>query len=69
MFLGEPPDLGCVKTADGNGDEGLDLSDAVVLLNHLFLGGRVMPPPSTCGGDTRPGGLSCLSFGGCLQDR
>jgi hypothetical protein len=44
---------GCPLAGDVNGDEGLDISDAVYLLEHLYLGG---PPPVACAE-----GYSCLT--------
>ena len=43
---------GLVERGDGNGDERVDLSDAVAILRHLFLGSAlVCPAASEVNGD------------------
>jgi hypothetical protein len=53
LFRGDDPP-GCVATANTNGDQGADITDAIHLLNHLFLGGAaIVAPYPDCG----PGAL------------
>ena len=62
----DPCSPGDVKSADTNDDGKIDLSDAVALLNHLFLGALPPPPPfPDCGTDGTEDGLSCESSGPC----
>jgi hypothetical protein len=50
----------CLDAGDANDDETLDLSDAVYILNGLFVTGKRPPPPSSPGGpDPTPGRLDC----------
>jgi hypothetical protein len=56
----------CQATMDANGDNGVDVSDPIYLLQYLFLGGSAPPPPfSGCDADPRntvscpPGSHSC----------
>jgi hypothetical protein len=64
LFQGEGP-LTCQKSGDANDDGSLDLSDAIAILMFLFLGGDPLPPPSLCGQDATPDGLTCALFGSC----
>ena len=54
----EIPEGGLQKPGDENQDGKLDISDAVALLNFLFLGG---PPPKNCLDDKCP----CIRIIGC----
>jgi hypothetical protein len=59
LFEGGPAS-GCAAAADSNGDGQADISDAVCLLSHLFLGGPAPGEPFPgCG--PMPGGeeLGC----------
>lgn len=53
-------DVVCLDTADANDDGKVNVTDAVFLIRHLFLGGR---PPSgpfpTAGFDPTPDGMGC----------
>jgi hypothetical protein len=40
----EPP---CLDAADADDSGRLDLADALVLMNFLFLAGQALPPPGT----------------------
>jgi hypothetical protein len=54
--VGETP----FRRADANGDEAVDLSDAVFVLPYLFLGGPALPVPYPgCGLDPTEDGLGC----------
>jgi len=53
-------------TGDANADSATDLSDAVAIPGHLFLGGKPPgEPPGSCGVDPTPDELTCESFAGC----
>lgn len=64
----------CLDAADTNDDESLDISDAVLLLTWLNVGGAPPPPPtasagfspytiaSSCGPDPSGTALDCLRF-------
>lgn len=66
LFLGNPGQLTCEKSADANDDGRVDLSDPVALLNHLFLGASPPPQPfPNCGTDGTADGLLCDSSGLC----
>lgn len=61
-------DMLCLKSADGNDDGVVDLSDALHITNHLFLRGPAPPlPGSTCGSDPTPDTLSCTAHA-CAND-
>ena len=67
LFLGgRAPSCSEAGDADDNGR--LELTDAIVVLNFLFLGGAPPPPPgpTRCGTDP-PGSrdLGCESYGAC----
>jgi hypothetical protein len=59
------PDLACLDGADANDDGLVDITDAIRLLQHLFLGGGSLPPPAACGGDPTADDLGCAQ--GCLR--
>jgi hypothetical protein len=65
LFLGASS-LECEKSADSNDSGGVDLSDPVHLLNHLFNGGPAPRPPyPECGTDATPDDLPCPAHAGC----
>jgi hypothetical protein len=41
LFLGNP--MPCRAAGDVNSDSDIDLSDAVYMLNYLFIGGPALP--------------------------
>jgi hypothetical protein len=42
------------------------ITDAVMVLLHLFLGGAALPEPfGACGADPSADDLTCASFAGC----
>jgi hypothetical protein len=53
LFLGESYDQDCEDAVDADDDGILGLTDAIVILEYLFLGGpRTAPPgPIDCGPD------------------
>ncbi|MGE3165927.1 MAG: hypothetical protein AB7O52_13565 [Planctomycetota bacterium] len=60
--------LQCEDACDGNDDGRLNLADAVVLLNYLFLMASPPPPspgPWQCGTDPTPDVLGCIAPMGC----
>ena len=60
------PEIPCEKSADSDDSGDLDLSDAIHLLQFLFLGGSVPPPPhNACGADATPDGLACQTYPPC----
>ena len=65
LFLrGEPP--ACPKAADADDDGGLNLSDPVRILLHLFGGEGSLPEPfEICGVDPTPDDLSCEAQQAC----
>jgi regulation of enolase protein 1 (concanavalin A-like superfamily) len=66
LFLGNPEQLACDKSADTNDDGKIDLSDPVALLIHLFLGAPAPPAPfGACGVDPTEDGLACAAPGPC----
>jgi hypothetical protein len=62
---------GCLEAANANDDPRIDLSDAVYLLQGLFLGGPLPPPPgpppAPCGrdGPVTPSALGCGVYAHC----
>jgi hypothetical protein len=66
LFLGAPPSLSCQAAADFDDSGAIEITDAITLLQFLFLGGTSPEPPYPfCGPDPTPGGLSCASFPPC----
>ena len=50
----------CLDAADANDDGAIDMSDAVILLKHLFFGQGRLPAPSDAPGvDPTPDKLRC----------
>jgi hypothetical protein len=65
MFLGGTK-VTCEQAADVNDSGDLNVTDAVYLLQNLFLGGKAIEPPvDTCGIDPTGHDLPCLSFVPC----
>jgi len=67
LFLGEPERFECHQAADLDAGGVLDISDAVFLLEYLFLGG---PPPAAPFPDCGPaaqgaGALPCTASPDC----
>jgi hypothetical protein len=65
LFQGgdEPP---CVKAADADDEEGLNVTDVVFLLNFLFLKGERVPAPfPDCGWDMTIDELGCETYPPC----
>ena len=62
LFLGQMDALTCKEGADVDDSGGIEISDPIYLLDHLFLGG---PPPEApypdCGEDPTPDALDCSS--------
>jgi hypothetical protein len=57
---------GCERSADVDDGGDLNVTDAIRLLDFLFLGGGAPPAPfPTCGRDETPDHLGCLSFPTC----
>jgi hypothetical protein len=48
QFLGEPATLACPAGSDNNGDGVVDLSDAVYILEYLFLSGEAPALGTEC---------------------
>ncbi len=56
----------CLSSADTDDTGGLELTDAVFLLNFLFAAGSEPPPPfGQCGADPTEDALSCEGFTPC----
>jgi hypothetical protein len=55
-----------MDAADCNDDGGVDITDAISLVNYLFVGGEGPAAPTTeCGADLTPDTLECVSFTNC----
>ena len=53
---------GVSENGDVNGDNGLDLSDAIYLLTYLFINGPELPEPNLlCGSDPTIDGIGCAN--------
>ncbi|MBN1443525.1 MAG: hypothetical protein JXA90_12515 [Planctomycetes bacterium] len=56
----------CMDAADVNDDGQVDISDAVRLLGHLYLGSETPPDPfGACGEDTTEDELECSAYSAC----
>ena len=57
----------CDKAADTNDDEVVDLTDPILLMRFLFLGGVEIPAPGpvNCGEDPTTGVLGCEDYTVC----
>lgn len=66
LFLGNSAPT-CLDAADVNDDGLVDISDAVKILQYLFLGGfePPAPGPGSCGVDPTPDDLAPCVFEGC----
>jgi parallel beta-helix repeat protein len=66
LYLGDPGELPCRRSADTDENAEIEITDAISLLEWLFLGG---PPPGVpveaCGFGARPEVLSCDSYPPC----
>ncbi len=58
LFDGGGP-LDCLDAADVDDNGALQITDAIFLLNFLFVGGIKIPPPTICGFDRTPDPLDC----------
>lgn len=66
LFLEEPKELLCPKSADCNDDGVADVSDSIHLLGFLFLGTEPpVHPFRQCGSDLTDNELSCESYAPC----
>ena len=64
FFAGFP--IPCVKAADADDSNRLDVSDALYILNFLFLGGpQPAVPFEECGSDPSEDAFSCEGFAPC----
>ena len=55
-----------MDAADIDNNSAIDLSDAIYVLNYLFIGGRTPPAPfEECGEDTDEDELACESYPDC----
>ncbi|MBN1443613.1 MAG: hypothetical protein JXA90_12960 [Planctomycetes bacterium] len=60
LYLGDT--VRCLDACDADDTGRLELTDAVYVLSHLYLGGPALPAPSSaCGRDPTPDTLSCES--------
>jgi hypothetical protein len=66
LFQGGTPPT-CLDAADTDDSGTLQITDAIALLNALFLGAPPPPPPGPerCGTDPSADALDCSSFGSC----
>lgn len=58
LFMGGPAPV-CPAAADANDDERVDISDVVMLLQHLFITGQPLPAPGPAPGPDPTPGLPC----------
>jgi hypothetical protein len=66
LFVGDPADLHCRKSADVDDSGVLDISDGIGVLGFLFLGDKAPPAPyPDCGVDGTADPLPCDSFPPC----
>jgi hypothetical protein len=61
----EGPKPKCEKSADASDDGRIDLTDAILIVLHLFRGNELAHPTSSCARDPTPDALSCDSFTPC----
>ena len=53
----------CRDAADANDDGAVDLSDAITVLGHLFMGASPIPPPFPgCAEDETADDLGCSMY-------
>ncbi len=65
LFLGVPTGH-CPRTADVNQDDGLNIADAIALLNGLIFSAQPIPPPwPSCDVDLVPSPIPCLPYPSC----
>jgi len=62
LFQDRAAKFQCADAMDADDDGAVNITDAVITLQFLFLGGKppVAPYPD-CGGDTTPDGLCCIA--------
>jgi len=61
-YLVGAAEISCTKSADGNDDGAVNLTDALHITNQLFLRGPPPPPPGdSCGVDPTADALSCAT--------
>ena len=69
LFSSEGAALSCLDAADANDDGKVDLSDALMVLLHLFkMKGPLPPPFEDCGIDPSSDALGCAAFEPCRQE-
>lgn len=66
LFLGVAAP-GCLEAADADGDGALNLTDAIFILDFLFLGGLPPPEPGPTADPCGPGSgsLPCETYSSC----
>ena len=55
----------CLESADTNDDDRVAVTDAIVLVRHLFGEREPLPPPSECGVDPGEARVTCEDGGEC----
>ncbi len=66
LFLNSPARLACERSADADANGRLEITDAIYILNYLFLGGPEPPPPfPDCGQVPSGDPLPCEAFPAC----
>lgn len=66
LYLGQPKELSCAKSADADDSGTLQITDGVAVLRYLFLGDFAFSPPAgECGRDPSEDDLGCESFPPC----
>jgi len=70
LFLGEEAPA-CLDAADADGNNRLEVTDAVRMLGYLFLGEAPPvapgPPPQACGPDNDATHLGCATYDKCVS--
>jgi len=62
-YLFRDKHLDCVKAADADDDGEVRIDDALYMLDYLFMGGPIIPPPfPEAGTDPTPDDLSCEKY-------